>query len=782
MLYGCLMMKTIAIAASNLPTKFSKCFHFRAAFYSNSTESARNIIGCSNKYSSLPGNIALGDALLVFDEMLQRRPLPSVENFNKLLSSLVKSKHYTTALSMVRRLGLLGFNPLVKPDIYSFHIAINCFRHLDRVCFGFSVVGNVMKLGYEPNCHVFNTLIWGLCNDGKLYQAVTFFDQIVKNGFEPNVVTYNTLINGLCKFGKPSSAMILLKKMERSRACKPDIVAYNTLIDGLCKNEQVTDALNLFYEMIRKGIAPDVITYTCLIQGVCDFEQWDKAKRLLDDMFSQNIPRDIQTYNILVDALCKVGKASEAHHMFASMIKEGASPDTVTYNTLMDGYCLVNRVDKARNLLDYMMSRNCAPSVRTYSSLINGYCKSKRLDEALSLFKGMSKNGIGPDVVTYTTLISGLCHDGRFKDAMMLFDEMKTCGLEADIVTYSTLVDSLCKHKRVKEALEMFAKIDGVGLAPDIVACNCLIDGLCKDEKLEAANNNFKKQFRGEFFSKKLWDAANTYLPASHDILLNEISDVSQAAIKYLNNNHKKVWSKSKFGTTSKCDYNTNNISESFNSWIGALRYQPVLDLLDGVREKLIKRFDKKRMLVKKWNGVLVPIAKNHLEDISKNLGEYEVSRCSDNHAEVKCKGKRWEVNLYERKCSCRVWQVTGLPCVHASAFIAFTRDVNWDKYVDSCYTVQKVKEAYAFEIAPMPGADQWMQKEWEKIYPPIIKRPVGRPKKKRIKSSGESKRRHKCPRCGEYGHREKTCKNPAPQDLNASQTSTSKRRSKCPR
>ncbi|KAL4572798.1 hypothetical protein LXL04_019583 [Taraxacum kok-saghyz] len=294
--------------------------------------------------------------------------------------------------------------------------------------------------------------------------------------------------------------------------------------------------------------------------------------------------------------------------------------------------------------------------------------------------------------------------------------------------------------------------------------------------------SNFKKQFRGEFFSKKLWDAANTYLPASHAILLNEISDVSQAAIKYLNNNHKKVWSKSKFGTTSKCDYNTNNISESFNSWIGALRYQPVLDLLDGVREKLIKRFDNKRMLVKKWNGVLVPIAKNHLEDISKNLGEYEVSRCSDNHAEVKCKGKRWEVNLYERKCSCRVWQVTGLPCVHASAFIAFTRDVNWDKYVDSCYTVQKVKEAYAFEIAPMPGADQWMQKEWEKIYPPIIKRPVGRPKKKRIKSSGESKRRHKCPRCCEYGHREKTCKNPAPQDLNASQTSTSKRRSKCPR
>ncbi|KAL4587087.1 hypothetical protein LXL04_011737 [Taraxacum kok-saghyz] len=291
--------------------------------------------------------------------------------------------------------------------------------------------------------------------------------------------------------------------------------------------------------------------------------------------------------------------------------------------------------------------------------------------------------------------------------------------------------------------------------------------------------SNFKKQFRGEFFSKKLWGAAHTYLPTMHDTLLKEISDVSQAAIAYLNKHHTKIWSRSKFGTICKCDYVTNNISESFNSWVGAFRYQPVLDLLDAIRGKLMKRFNKKRMLAKKWNGILVPIAKNHIDDISKNLGEYEVCRSGDNHAEVKCKGKRWEVNLDERNCSCRVWQVTGLPCVHAAAFIGFTRDTNWDKYVDSCYTIEKVKEAYAFEIAPMPGMDQWMQKEGDKIYPPIIKRPVGRPKKNRIQSAGESKRRHKCPRCGEYGHREKTCKNPAPQDLDPCQPSTSKRKNK---
>nr|KAJ0189897.1 hypothetical protein LSAT_V11C800395070 [Lactuca sativa] len=194
--------------------------------------------------------------------------------------------------------------------------------------------------------------------------------------------------------------------------------------------------------------------------------------------------------------------------------------------------------------------------------------------------------------------------------------------------------------------------------------------------------SNFKKHFRGDFFNKKLWAATKTYRPTKHDRLLKEISDKNEYAIAYLNTNHKKIWSRSKFGTTSKCDYITNNISKTFNYWIGKLRY---------------KLFDKKRNLVNTWNDTLVPIAKNHLNDIAKNLGEYEVTRSCDNQAEVKYKGTRWEVNLDERKCSCRVWRVQGRPCVHAVAFIAFIRDANWDKYVDPYFTIKNFKAAYAF-------------------------------------------------------------------------------------
>ncbi|CAH1452956.1 unnamed protein product [Lactuca virosa] len=237
--------------------------------------------------------------------------------------------------------------------------------------------------------------------------------------------------------------------------------------------------------------------------------------------------------------------------------------------------------------------------------------------------------------------------------------------------------------------------------------------------------SNFKKHYRGDYFMTKLWGAAKTYSVSKHDRLLNEIASVREDAILYLNENHKKIWSRSKFGTIVKCDYITNNISETFNSW---------------------------------------------------NLGNFEVCRSSDNRAQVNYKGKRWEVILDEKKCSCRVWQVKGLPCVHAAAFIAFTRDPDWDKYVDTYFTVDKFKEAYALEIAPMPGKDQWVHiKTIEKIYPPIIKRPPGRPKKNRIVPRDEPKKRHRCPRCGMFGHHQKTCKNPERQGSDDASTSKNK-------
>ncbi|CAH1427784.1 unnamed protein product [Lactuca virosa] len=217
--------------------------------------------------------------------------------------------------------------------------------------------------------------------------------------------------------------------------------------------------------------------------------------------------------------------------------------------------------------------------------------------------------------------------------------------------------------------------------------------------------------------------------------------------------------------------------TETFNSWIGKLRYKPVLDLLDAIREKIKKRFDKKRNLVNTWNGVLVPIAKNHLNDIAKNLGEYEVTRSCENQAEVKYKGTRWEVNLDEIKCSCRVWQVQGRPCVHAAAFIAFIRDANWDKYVEPYFTIEKFKSAYAFQIALMPEQNQWAKKMGRKYIHLLSNAHLDDQEKIELNHRMSLKEDTSARDVVSMDIVKKTCKNPASESFDQSETATSKRK-----
>jgi pentatricopeptide repeat protein len=135
----------------------------------------------------------IDDALAYFNHMLHRKPRPCIIQFNKLLSAIVKMRHYHDAvISLSKQMELAG----LSPDTYTLHMLINCFFQLQRVDLGFSVLAKIIKLGLQLTIVTFNTLINGLCKVGKFGQAVELFDDMVARGYQPDVHTYTTIING----------------------------------------------------------------------------------------------------------------------------------------------------------------------------------------------------------------------------------------------------------------------------------------------------------------------------------------------------------------------------------------------------------------------------------------------------------------------------------------------------------------------------------------------------------------------------------------------------------
>ncbi|KAL6203391.1 hypothetical protein ACLB2K_027091 [Fragaria x ananassa] len=89
-----------------------------------------------------PENHNVEDVLKVFDEMLQRRPLPSVVRFTQILGQLVKLKQFEAVLSLNRQLLLSG----IRPNHYTLAIVINCYCRLNRMDYALSVLVHFFKL------------------------------------------------------------------------------------------------------------------------------------------------------------------------------------------------------------------------------------------------------------------------------------------------------------------------------------------------------------------------------------------------------------------------------------------------------------------------------------------------------------------------------------------------------------------------------------------------------------------------------------------------------------
>ncbi|KAL0411139.1 UNVERIFIED_CONTAM: hypothetical protein Slati_3703600, partial [Sesamum latifolium] len=147
-----------------------------------------------------------------------------------------------------------------------------------------------------------------------------------------------------------------------------------------------------------------------------------------------------------------------------------------------------------------------------------------------------------------------------------------------------------------------------------------------------------------------------------------------------------------------------------------------------------------------------------------------------DQHYQVSClDGSQQCVDLGAKSCSCRKWQLSGIPSKHACCAIYYQKQDPVD-YVHECYRVETYKKVYAPAIQPMSHEGLWSECCIIPPIPPNFGRGAGRPKKARRRESDEptlKKKKSKTPQlqklrrnqktvhcssCGEPGHNTAKC------------------------
>ncbi|KAK8716727.1 hypothetical protein V6N13_044029 [Hibiscus sabdariffa] len=253
------------------------------------------------------------------------------------------------------------------------------------------------------------------------------------------------------------------------------------------------------------------------------------------------------------------------------------------------------------------------------------------------------------------------------------------------------------------------------------------------------SNFKSKPENQGKALKDCLWKAARaTYMKEWTDAM-KEMKVMSEPSFNWLQPKDPRQWSKSHFSSRCKSDILLNNLSKSFNKMILESRDKLILTVMEMIRSKLMTRIVVKKEAAEKIIGTLCPKIQ---KKVDKTI--MQSTSCWPRHAG----GHKWEVSAgYEdqhavdleiHSCSCRKWDLTGIPCIHV-VFVIMKIGVRVEEFVSPFYTKETQLKIYSHMIKPVRGPKQWAHYMTdEPILPPVIRRPVGIPQENRRKEPDE--------------------------------------------
>lgn len=141
-----------------------------------------------------------------------------------------------------------------------------------------------------------------------------------------------------------------------------------------------------------------------------------------------------------------------------------------------------------------------------------------------------------------------------------------------------------------------------------------------------------------------------------------------------------------------KSDTTTTVDKGTFHRQLVEERDKPIVTALEYIRAYLMKRLVTVQKVIDEADSPLTPTASKLLESIKKEAVHYTVIWDGENKYQV---SGPWSdqciVDMQEKVCSCRHWELTGIPCKHAVATIWDMQSNGMDvdipeKWVHQCY------------------------------------------------------------------------------------------------
>ncbi|MCO5567340.1 hypothetical protein L7F22_021030 [Adiantum nelumboides] len=401
------------------------------------------------------------------------------------------------------------FHRLPDPNLYSWNAIILAHAKSGQNQAALLLYHELHNSRLEPDGHIFVSALKTCISSVNLEQGKLVHMQALENGFEFDDYVGNALLEMYCKCGCLKSALVVFSRMPRWRA-----ITCSLLIGGYVDDDQEDVALDLFRQIVEKGVLLDKVGYISILKACSNIAALKQGRQIYLLLVEAGLDLDVCVGNALIDLYVNCQRLQEAATLFQRL----PTRDVITWTTLASGYAQHGFSTKAMQLFEAMEQHGMNPNAITLVLALRACCNTSALQQGRKVHARLVEHGTELDdfsgsslvdmygkcgnqsaatimferlprmsVVSWSALIAGTADNGQGSKACLLFEQMQQQGLIPDKVLFVCILKACTSPTWLKYGRNIHSQVAECGLGMDIFLGNALIDMYVKCESLEDA-------------------------------------------------------------------------------------------------------------------------------------------------------------------------------------------------------------------------------------------------------------------------------------------------------
>ncbi|KAF8112223.1 hypothetical protein N665_0065s0009 [Sinapis alba] len=374
------------------------------------------------------------EALHLFDEMNKSDTF----SWNMMIKGFTSCGLYHEALSFYSRMVFTG----IKADSFTYPFVIKSAAGVSLLFEGKTIHATVIKLGFDSDVYVCNSLISFYMKLGCAWDAEKVFDEMP----ERDIVSWNSMASGYLAVGDGLMSLTLFREMMKC-GFGPDRFSIMSGLGACCRKM----GKEIHCYAIRSGIeaGDDVMVLTSILDMYSRFGEVSYAERVFNGMSNKNIV----AWNVMIGCYARNGRVVDAFLCFQKMSEEnGLRPDVITLINLLHACEIL----EGRAVHGHATRRGFLPHVVLETALIDMYGECGELKSAEVVFDRMGEKNL----LSWNSMIAAYVQNGENYSALELFQELwDSSSLVPDSTTFASILPAYAESLSLSEGRKLHGYI-----------------------------------------------------------------------------------------------------------------------------------------------------------------------------------------------------------------------------------------------------------------------------------------------------------------------------------